>query len=74
MDDLISFSDRLWQLLQEREISSLRFEQETGISRKILYNYKRKINKSMLMGIAYYLDMRVEELVEGTTAMDSWHS
>ena len=71
MNKLIPFNDRLRQILYDKDISTYRFEIETGISRRFFYRYNHKINRSTLMGIAYYLDMRVEDLVDGTTAMDA---
>ena len=72
MDDVIPFTDRLRQLLEDRGISKRRFEIETGICRKIFYQ-KRRLHKSMLMAIAYYLGMKAEEMIDGTDAMDSWY-
>ena len=61
------FGEKLKRILYSRDISTLRFERETGIGRKLFYA-ERKINTSTIMAIAYYLNMEVEELVEGTTA------
>lgn len=75
MDKLIPFKDRLRQILYDKNITTYKFIKDTSISSRILYDrgQKHKVSKSMLMALAYYLDMKVEDLVEGTTAMDSWY-
>lgn len=70
---MIPFRDKLKSILKEKGISQRQFEIDTGICKKILY-YDRKIHKSMLMGLAYYLEMKVEDMIEGTDAEDSWYS
>ena len=61
------FGEKLKRILYSRGISTLRFEQETTIGRRIFYE-DRRLHQATIMAIAYYLDMEVEELVEGTTA------
>lgn len=73
MDDVIPFQVKLRQLLKEKGISTWKFEIDTGICRKIFYSKNRKFHKSMLMAIAYYLEMNVEEMIDGTDAMDYWY-
>jgi hypothetical protein len=73
MDKLIPFCDKLRKILKEKGISTLKFEYDTGIGRRIFYETNRKHGKSLLMGIAYYLNMTVEELVKGTDAEDVWY-
>lgn len=69
------FRDKLKRLLQERGISANQFERETGIARRIFCeSYTRKLHRSTLLAIAYFLQMDVEELVQGTTAEESWYS
>jgi hypothetical protein len=73
-DNLIPFPKRVRQLLKERDISPYRFEIETGIARQFFYKKDvKKHNKATMMAIAYYLNMRVEELVDGTDAMEYWY-
>ena len=67
---MIPFSKRLSQLLRERGITIEQFEAD-GMSRRTIYN-NRKHSRLTLMGLAYYLGITVEELVEGTTAEDDW--
>ena len=67
---MIPFSKRLSQLLRERGITVEQFEAD-GMSRRIIYE-KRKRRRLTLMGLAYYLGITVEELVEGTTAEEDW--
>lgn len=67
---MIPFSKRLSQLLRERGITIEQFEAD-GMSRRIIYE-KRKRRRLTLMGLAYYLGITVEELVEGTTAEEDW--
>ena len=75
MNNLIPFKDRLRQILYDKNITIYKLVKDTSISTRIFYDRgrKHKISKSMLMALAYYLDMKVEDLVEGTTAMDSWY-
>ena len=52
----------------------MQFEADTGMSRRFLYKgYHRKLCRSTLMALAYYLGMTVEELVDGTDAMQYWY-
>ena len=74
MADQIPFVDKLRMILKERGISTHRFQRETLIDRKIFYNKERQLHKSTLMGIAYYLKMDAEEMVEGTDAENVWYS
>ena len=67
---MIPFSKRLSQLLRERGITIEQFEAD-GMSRRIIYE-KRKRRRLTLMGLAYYLGITVEELVDGTTAEEDW--
>jgi hypothetical protein len=73
MAELIPFAQRLRQILWNRKISLLQFSIDTGIDRRIFYRKRRKHHRTMYMAIAYYLNMTVEELIEGTTAMDEWY-
>ena len=74
MDDRIPFVDKLRKFLKERDISTNKFERDTLIARRIFYDKNRQLHKSTLMGIAYYLKMDAEEMVEGTDAEDVWYS
>lgn len=67
---MIPFSKRLSQLLRERGITVEQFEAD-GMSRHIIYD-KSKRRRLTLMGLAYYLGITVEELVDGTTAEEDW--
>lgn len=69
MSKPISFRQRLRELLWDREITTAQFEADTGICRGILYQ-DRKTHRSMLMALAYYFGITVEELVSGTTLED----
>ena len=70
---MIPFREKLKRILKEKGISTRQFEIDTGICKDILY-YERKTHKSMLMGLAYYLEMKVEDMIEGTDAEDIWYS
>lgn len=73
-EKLEPFRVKMRRLLREKEISIFRFEFETGICRKMLYPcYKSRPTRATLMALAYYLEMRVEDLVDGTDAMDAWY-
>lgn len=70
---MIPFREKLKRILKEKGITQREFEIDTGICRTILF-YDRKIHKSTLMGLAYYLEMKVEDMIEDTDAEDSWYS
>lgn len=72
-DKVLPFHIRVRQLLLEKGISQNRMEKETGIARRIVYPLKRRPHRSILMALAYYFGTTVEELVEGTDAMDDWY-
>lgn len=71
--EIIPFCDRLRKLTAERGITTFRFEIDTGIARRIFYKQTSAIHRSTLMACAYYLGVTVEELVDGTNAMDFWY-
>lgn len=74
-DNLTPFHDRLRRLAEDRGISHNQFERDTGIARRFFYAQpkRKKVCRSTLMALAYYFGMTVEELIEGTTAVDSWY-
>ena len=74
-DTVIPFHERLRQLVLDRNITLLQFEEDTGIARRIFYKPKKrkKLCRSTIMACAYYLDMSVDELIEGTTGEDFWY-
>ena len=73
-DNLIPFPEKVRQLLKEKGISLNSFELETGIARQFFCKGRvKKHNKSTIMVIAHFLDMDVEDLVDGTTGMDAWY-
>lgn len=65
---MIPVGQKISGLLYSRGISTNQFERDTGIARRILYPSKYKPRRATLMAIAYYLDMRVEDLIAGTDA------
>lgn len=68
------FHERLREILRERGISHQKLEWDTGMSRRALYAwYEHQPSRSRLMALAYYFGITVEELVEGTDAMDDWY-
>ena len=73
MEKVIPLCERLRKLLDERNESIRHFEWETGMDRRIMYIYKHKYRKATLMALAYYFNMRVEDLVAGTDAEDAWY-
>ena len=75
MAELIPFRDRVRDLLYKNKISLLRFSGDTGIDRRNFF-YGRESHKHcryIHMAIAYYFDMDVEELIEGTDAEIDWY-
>lgn len=71
MPELIPISRRIRYLLQDRGIPQARFEEETGVSKHVLYG-DHWIRRSTLMALAYYFGISVEDLVEGTTGKEMW--
>lgn len=69
----VAIGDRIKLLLYKRGISTIQFEWDTGIARRIFYPYNRKLTRSTLMAVAYYLGISVEDLVDGTDAFDYWY-
>lgn len=69
---MIPIGRKIQSILYERDISTQQFERDTGIARRIFYPRKARITKSLLMAVAYYLEMDVEDLVDGTDAFDCW--
>lgn len=70
---MIPFEQKLRQILWDRGISILRFCDETGIARRFFYRDTQRHNKTTYMAIAYYLNMKVEDMIEGTDAVKDWY-
>ncbi|MCI7733758.1 MAG: helix-turn-helix domain-containing protein [Dysosmobacter sp.] len=71
MPELIPVGKRIRDILRERGIPQIRFEEETGVSKRVLYG-DHWIRRSTLMALAYYFGVSVEELVDGTTGKEMW--
>lgn len=72
---MIPFEQKLRGILKKRKISIYKFSDDTGINRENFFYRKtdarkpsHRHSKYIYMAIAYYLDMTVEDLVEGTEA------
>ena len=69
---MISFEQRLRDILYEREIPINRFSDDTGIDKANFFYRKtrnrRKRCRYIYMAIAHYLNMDVEDLIRGTDA------
>lgn len=64
---MIPFKTKLRNILKQRKISLTRFSEETEIDRtNFFYKDMHKHCRYVYMAIAYYLDMTLEELLEGT--------
>ena len=75
MPDLVPFKEKLKDILRERKIGLYQFCADTGIDRTtFFYREGHKHHKAYFMAIAYYMHMTVEDLVDGTDAMDIWYS
>ena len=69
------FKEKLREILKERGITLKQFGIDTGISRERFF-YNKDSHRHRLyvyMAIAYYLDMTVEDLVEGTDGEIDWY-
>ena len=71
---MIRFDQKLRQILWDRGISIVQFSLDTGITRSYFYKKGHKHHRAYFMAIAYYLNMTVEELIDGTDAVDEWYS
>ena len=71
---IILFKTKLRRILKKRKITGTQVSEEIGIDRaSFFYRDDRSHRKYIYMAIAYYLDMTVEELVEGTDAEIDWY-
>ena len=70
---MIPFKTRLRSILIERDISVSQFCFDTGINRVSFFNKQDRHYRSTYMAIAYYLGMRVEDLIAGTSAESDWY-
>ena len=73
--DPIPFKARVREILEERRIPIYKFQECTGIDRTSFF-YRRDAHKHcryIHMAIAYYFDMDVEELIDGTDAEKDWY-
>ena len=74
MEDMVPFGDKLKGILCERGITIKQFCDDLGIYRnRFFYTPAQKHRKLYFVAIAYYLNMTVEELIEGTDAVDVWY-
>lgn len=68
------FKTKLRKILKKRKISLLQFSEDTGINRiNFFYKDAHKHCRYIYMAIAYYLDMKVEDLIEGTDGEIDWY-
>ena len=70
---MIPFEKRLLSILVERDITVSRFCFDTGINRVSFFHKNHSHYRSTYMAIAYYLGMRVEDLIAGTSAENDWY-
>ena len=73
--ELIPFKDKVKDILRERGISGVKFQEDTGINRANFF-YRRKTtvhSRHIHMAIAYYLNLDVEDLVADTDAEIDWY-
>ena len=66
------FVHRVQNLLAERNEVLHDLQRGTGVYRKTLYRGPKR--KQTIAAIAYYLNMRAEELVAGTDAEEVWNT
>jgi hypothetical protein len=67
----IKFIYKLTRILDEQGKNLYQMEAATGIFRGTVYRGVKR--KTTLCAIAYYLGMKVEDLVDGTDAEDIWY-
>lgn len=74
MEDVVPFVDKLKGILRERGITIKQFCDDLGIYRQqFFYKKGHKHKRIYFVAIAYYLNMTVEELIDGTDAIDAWY-
>ena len=66
------FNDRLKQLMKEKGKSFVDMEDKIGIYNKTVWRGVKR--RSTLAAIAYYMEMRVEDMIAGTEAEDVWYT
>lgn len=71
-DVRMKFAYKLSLILSEQGKSFYSMEREIGVFRGTIYRGVKR--RTTLAAIAYYVGMTVEELVEGTDAVDIWYS
>jgi hypothetical protein len=70
---MIPFSDKVQQLLKERNISIGQFEKDTGIYRQFFYRMKNhRHHKATVWAISGYLCVPFGDLVDGTNLEHEW--
>ena len=69
---MMRFLDRVQDLLAERGEVLNDLQAGAGVHRKTLYRGPKR--KQTIAAIAYYLNMRAEELVAGTDAEEIWNT
>ena len=67
------FKTKLRSILKERGILVTDFCLDTGIDRVSFFHKSNRHHRTTYMAIAYYLDMKVEDLIEDTDAEDDWY-
>lgn len=67
----MKFKYKLSLILSEQGKTFYSMEKDIGLFRSTIY--RGVTNRLQLAAIAYYVGMTVEELVEGTDAMDIWY-
>ena len=67
----MKFAYKLSLILSEQGKCFYSMEKAVGVARGTIYRGVKR--KTTLAAIAYYVGMTVEDLVEGTDAMDIWY-
>lgn len=67
------FKTKLRSILKERGILVTDFCLDTGIDRVSFFHKANRHHRTTYMAIAYYLDMKVEDLIKDTDAEADWY-
>lgn len=68
-----AFSDKVLGIMREKGISIAEFERDTGIYRQFFYRMKNhRHRKATVLAISAYLDVPVDELLNGTNLEGEW--
>lgn len=70
---MIPFKQKLRKILYERNITILKFCEDIGIDRPSFFYKDHHHSRHIYMAIAYYLGLDVDDLMDGTDALEDFY-